>query len=376
MSDEPDDRQTDPDAAADDTDVLLEATTALIPSLLTALDALAYVGRHLHPPAMGDLVPQVAQFRAPVADGLEQFSAAPWPEHLAAFREHAERAAQEALQAFDGLEKCLTQSNPALGAYRAMSFNTRAVEALYPVSAMLPPVSRFYLSENYRGDDALQEKLAAADRSRGDVGILHAGNEATERGGFSLYVPEYYDGSEPMALVVALHGGSGHGRSFLWSWLKDARSRGVILASPSSREGTWSLMGPDVDSGSLRAIVERAQENWRIDESRLLLTGMSDGGTFSYLAGLPSDSPFTHLAPIAASFHPMLLEMVDPERLQGLPVYLTHGALDWMFDIEVARTARDAFTAAGADLTYREIDDLSHTYPREENDRILDWLLA
>ncbi|MEM8768364.1 MAG: hypothetical protein AAGE43_13015, partial [Pseudomonadota bacterium] len=243
-------------------------------------------------------------------------------------------------------------------------------------SAMLPPVSRFYLNENHRGDDALQAKLAAADRSRGDVGIMHAGNEATERGGFSLYVPEYYDGSEPMALVVALHGGSGHGRSFLWSWLKDARSRGVIVASPSSREGTWSLMGPDLDSGSLRAIVERVCEHWRVDESRLLLTGMSDGGTFSYLAGLPSDSPFTHLAPIAASFHPMLLEMVDRDRLEGLPIYLTHGALDWMFDIEVARTARDAFTATGADLTYREIDDLSHTYPREENDRILDWLLA
>jgi phospholipase/carboxylesterase len=47
-----------------------------------------------------------------------------------------------------------------------------------------------------------------------------------------------------------------------------------------------------------------------------------------------------------------------------------------MFDVEVARVAREALTRAGVDLTYREIDDLSHTYPREENDRILDWLLA
>ena len=85
---------------------------------------------------------------------------------------------------------------------------------------------------------------------------------------------------------------------------------------------------------------------------------------------------FTHLAPISASFHPLLLEMLDAERLKGLPLYLTHGALDWMFDVEVARMARDALTAAGANLTYREIDDLSHTYPRVENDRILDWLLA
>ena len=365
-----------PVAGEPDTDTLLDATTALVPPLLTALDALAYVGRHLHPPALMELVPGIEQFRAPVAEGLATFRAVDWPEHLNQFASHAEQAASEALKAYEGLANCVTQSNPVMGAYRAMSFNTRSVEALYPISAMLPPVSRFYLSDNHRGDESLQAKLAAAEAGAEDVGVMHAANEATERGGFSLYVPEYYDGSEPMPLVVALHGGSGHGRSFLWSWLKDARSRGVILASPSSREGTWSLMGPDVDSGTLDAIVARVSEHWRVDEERILLTGMSDGGTFSYLSGLRTDAPFTHLAPIAASFHPMLLEVADAERVKDLPVYLTHGALDWMFDIEVARMAQAALTQAGVDLTYREIDDLSHTYPREENDRILDWLLS
>jgi phospholipase/carboxylesterase len=46
-----------------------------------------------------------------------------------------------------------------------------------------------------------------------------------------------------------------------------------------------------------------------------------------------------------------------------------------MFPVDVARVARDALMAAGVRDTYREIDDLSHTYPREENVRILDWLL-
>jgi phospholipase/carboxylesterase len=47
-----------------------------------------------------------------------------------------------------------------------------------------------------------------------------------------------------------------------------------------------------------------------------------------------------------------------------------------MFPVDVARMARDALTAAGARVTYREIENLSHTYPREENARILDWLLT
>jgi phospholipase/carboxylesterase len=38
--------------------------------------------------------------------------------------------------------------------------------------------------------------------------------------------------------------------------------------------------------------------------------------------------------------------------------------------------AREALLAVGAPLVYREIDDLSHTYPRDENPRILDWLMG
>jgi phospholipase/carboxylesterase len=42
--------------------------------------------------------------------------------------------------------------------------------------------------------------------------------------------------------------------------------------------------------------------------------------------------------------------------------------------VQVARQTRDLLSAAGADLTYRELDDLSHTYPREMNAEILQWL--
>ena len=60
----------------------------------------------------------------------------------------------------------------------------------------------------------------------------------------------------------------------------------------------------------------------------------------------------------------------------GGPIYLVHGALDWMFPVQTARMSRDALEMAGARVVYREIEDLSHTYPRDENPRILDWLLG
>ena len=133
-------------------------------------------------------------------------------------------------------------------------------------------------------------------------------------------------------------------------------------------------MGDDVDTQNLMRILELARSRWNIDPERMLLTGMSDGGTFCYVTGLESASPFTHLAPVAATFHPLMAEMADAKRLRGLPIHIVHGRLDWMFPVQVARQTQQALTAAGANVTYRELDDLSHTYPREINAEILAWM--
>ena len=174
---------------------------------------------------------------------------------------------------------------------------------------------------------------------------------------------------------MALHGGSGNGRGFLWSWLRDARSRGAILVAPTATGSTWALMGDDTDTPNLMRILEvRARRAGMSIRSRMLLTGMSDGGTFCYVTGFDSASPFTHLAPVSATFHPLMAEMADADRLRGLPVHIVHGRLDWMFPVQVARQTSQALSAAGAKVTYRELDDLSHTYPREMNAEILQWL--
>jgi phospholipase/carboxylesterase len=173
---------------------------------------------------------------------------------------------------------------------------------------------------------------------------------------------------------MALHGGSGNGRGFLWSWLRDARSHGAVVVAPTAAGPTWAVMGEDADTPNLARILDLVQSRWNIDSSRLLLTGMSDGGTFCYVTGLESTSPFTHLGPVASTFHPLMAEMADAERLRGLPIYLVHGRLDWMFPVQVARQTHEALSAAGAEVIYREIDDLSHCYPREINAPMLNWL--
>jgi len=354
-----------------DTDALI----AILQPLLRSFETLFLVARHFHPPRIGSLMAQVG---APDED-----LRAARVQHAAAFGELGDVAAaldaagEAALSAFAGLRAVADGEGELMDAFRAFRFVPQGLEALYPLAAVLPPVNRFFLDPAVRGDAALVERFMQPP-AHDKVGVMHfaaeeAGEEG-ERGGFWLYVPETYSPDCALPLVMALHGGSGTGRQFLWSWLRDARSRGAILAAPSSVGRTWALMGEDVDTPNIARIVDFIRANWSVDPKHLLLTGMSDGGTFAYVSGLEAGSPFTHLAPVSAAFHPMLAAMVDGERVRRLPIHIVHGALDWMFPAATAREAARALTAAGADVTNREIADLSHTYPREMNAELLTWL--
>jgi phospholipase/carboxylesterase len=181
---------------------------------------------------------------------------------------------------------------------------------------------------------------------------------------------------------MALHGGSGHGRDFLFSWLREARTRGCVLVAPTSPLRTWSFPGltdpdagasGDADAEMLFALVERLRELLPIDASRMLLTGMSDGGTYTLMTGLRDASPFTALAPFSCVLAPDVLMDGRIARARDLPIRWVHGTLDWMFPPERAQEGVLALEVAGAKLEYVELEDLSHCHAREECARVLDW---
>ena len=348
-------------------DAALEDLKVFLPPLLRALEALGFAARHLDPAALPPLLAAMAEPDAALRAVRPRLD--DWPQALGGVRERLQSAADLALTAFDEL----VAASDMRGVYRALRLLPRAQEALYPLADGLPPVSRFFLSPGLREDEDLAARIARAP-ARADVGVFQAGSEPGSRGGYALYVPEYYQPERAWPLVVALHGGAGNGRGFLWSWLADARAAGAILAAPTAIGETWALQGDDRDSPNLLRIVHDIHARWNVDPARLLLTGMSDGGTFCYVSGLEEGSPFTHLAPAAAAFHPMLAAFADAERLRGLPIHITHGVRDWMFSVEMAREAEATLSAAGARVTYREIEDLAHCYPRELNPGVLAWM--
>ena len=354
---------------------VVDLISRLIPALLRALYALEFAGRYVAPDTLPQLIDAIGNRRDELDTTSNESRALDWPERLRPARDCLERAAAEASEAIAGLLVAPHAPQPIVAAYRALRGYARAAEALYPMAPHLKPVSQFFLEPDARNDDALIACLADADPERKGVGVMHVGGPPGTRGGHSLYVPETYDSSRRCPLVVVLHGGSGNGGAFLWSWLREARTRGLILVAPTARGSTWSLMEPQVDGANIEQIVRDVSAKWNVDPGRQLLTGMSDGGTFTYVLGLQAGCRFTHLAPVAASFHPLILSMADADRVRELPIHIVHGAQDWMFPPEMAQGAERALRQAGAAVIYRRIADLAHTYPRDENGNILDWFL-
>ena len=342
-------------------------------ALLAALSGLEGALRRLHPPEIPALRETLRPAFARLAAARDALAAATPPAGLADLHRHWSHVVTlggRALQAF------LEPAPPEAAAPRileAMRLHARAQEALYPLCLVFPPVSDWFLEPGARGRRVPPEPDPGApgpDRER--TGIQVAG-DPDGRGGFHLYVPEGHAAERGWPLVVALHGGFGSGRDFLWTWLREARSRGFLLLAPSSRGSTWSLHGPDRDGPALRSMIDWIAERWRVDRGRILLTGLSDGATFALLAGLAAEAPYTALAPVSGVLHPASFASGNLDRAHGRRIYLVHGALDWMFPVALAREAARVLAGAGAELVYREIADLSHAYPREENARILEW---
>jgi len=335
-------------------------------ALLEGFERLSDLTRRWDPAAAGTLAASASEGHAALSTAVDDAAREGASASAVAIRVRS--AARQLLEGFRAL--AASEAGAATAAARS---NIEAQEALYEQAWADPALNAFYVPAADRADTGLLTRLAAPPAP--GTGVTHLRNERDQRGGASIYVPEQSDGS-PLPLVVALHGASWHGRDFLWTWLKAARARGVMVVSPTSFNRTWSMVGPDLDGANVRLILEEVVDSHPIDLDRVLLTGMSDGGLYAAMHVLRRTLPATHLAPIASGLNAEVVAGIATRNLEGFPVYQVHGTTDWVIPVSVARDAHAELVRRGAAVTFRELPDLGHAYPREENPRILDWFLS
>jgi len=190
-----------------------------------------------------------------------------------------------------------------------------------------------------------------------------------------LYVPTSFDRARRYPLVVVLHPAGLGGATLVRTWGEVAERTGAfIVAGPECKDQKrrrWSLD----DERDLLATIEKVCGIYSVDRARILLTGFSQGGVYTYTFGLRNPGVFRAIAPVAGA----LIAGQNPateailRKARGTGVYIAHGAADQQIPVVRARASRQRLEKAGFLVTYHEMPYLGHHFPPEEPSRIWAW---
>lgn len=242
----------------------------------------------------------------------------------------------------------------------------RGLYALYELRAKLPTVAQYFAIE---GQAPIAEQVPS-QASAAPVGFSH--HERTEeRGLYSLYVPENYSPDRKWPLIICLHGGYGEGFEYIWTWLRTARTKGYILLSPKSLGETWSMNMGSIDTRSVMRMLDEVKEAYAIDETRLYLSGLSDGGIFTYIMGLERHELFTGIAPVAGALHMAVDPMLRTGTGREVPIFVIHGVHDFIFPVSFTRQTNELLKSLKYDVKYEELPDWGHAFPYSINETLV-----
>jgi polyhydroxybutyrate depolymerase len=153
---------------------------------------------------------------------------------------------------------------------------------------------------------------------------------------YDVHVPPSYDGSTPVPLVLDLHGaGSNKAQQRLISGFQ-ARSdaEGFIVVYPQGLFNTWNAgvccggaMSNGInDVGFLRMLVGVIVAEANIDERRVYVTGLSNGGAMSHRMACEAADLFAAAAPMASPIALLPLSLCQPAR--SMPILMFMGIND------------------------------------------------
>ena len=195
-------------------------------------------------------------------------------------------------------------------------------------------LNREYLPEKIKHTDIVvnengNNSLPWPERLKECTGVLVDGVEDR----WYEYVPESYDGSKPVPLVVGCHGGlmTGWGHAIYTSWTMVADREGFICVFPDAHtKRMWTVEGifenwdpssaPDLpiqmpprnwrenhDMKYLEALIASMEERYNIDSGRVFMQGMSMG---NFMTGMFARYRGQLLAGAAGSGGPARPEML------------------------------------------------------------------
>lgn len=191
---------------------------------------------------------------------------------------------------------------------------------------------------------------------------------------YLLYLPSGCADGREWPLVVYLHGAGERGsdvalvrRGGLPGLVDRGQHFDFILVSPQCpADSRWE---PD----RVVKLIEHVSSSFRVDRSRVYLTGYSMGGFGTWSTACFEPDRFAAIVPLAGGG-----EVGQAGRLVDLPIWAFHGAEDQCVGLRASQAMVDAVRKAGGDVEFTVYPGYGHgicsvTYT---NGRLYEWLLA
>lgn len=218
---------------------------------------------------------------------------------------------------------------------------------------------------------------------------------------YRVFVPPGWTMSTRWPVILSLHGGGGYGSdgiSQTAEGLAPAIRRhperfpalAVFPQSPANGTPGWQAIGGRIALAAL----DKTIEEFRGDESRVTLTGLSIGGNGAWYLAYQYPQRFAGLLVVCGfvaerkgTMYPILYPSLVPgvkdpsaavaQRLAHIPTWIFHGDADHTVSVEHSRRMAGALRALGAPVRYTELPGVDHNawdyvYDRPE---VASWLL-
>jgi pimeloyl-ACP methyl ester carboxylesterase len=195
---------------------------------------------------------------------------------------------------------------------------------------------------------------------------------------YTVFVPNGYDGRKAFPVALFLHGSGERGDDGITPAQigLGAAIHGhpedfpMIAVFPQARQ-SWRPESDD--TAAALAALDDVQSAYKADRNRVILTGLSMGGSGSWRLAAAHPERFAAVVPICGRG-----ETGEVEKIKGLPVWFVVGDADSAQTVLNGRAMVEALRAAGGQANLTEYRGVGHnSWDRAYNYlRLIDWMLA
>ena len=183
---------------------------------------------------------------------------------------------------------------------------------------------------------------------------------------YVLVVPSTYNPAVPMPLRIYLHGGvetEDRNSGRLWDFERFGPGEGLALYPSAWRGAMWWHQN---QLTNILGILTELKRTYNIDESRIHVIGVSDGGTGAYFLAFKVPTPFAGFVPLIGHGG----ALVNPRagaagpffvpNLRNAPFFIVNGALDPLFPVREVAPYVNLYRQAGVSVVFRPRSEAGH----------------